>query len=288
MRLGVVGMMPADFRTINSEHLAGVRRLGLSGVGFHAPGRKLADVTEAECGQVRRTFADAGMDLVQFGIGYPDCLFDPDAGARDEVVGVIGRGLEVAAALGAHVCLIRTGSLSPNGSYFPTAENHSQDAWQRLRETLRRIADKAETVGQTVVIETHLLTILDSPEANQRIITEVNSPRMKVVMDYTNHFPTMHSVFQSTDRLNHIFDLMGPTSAVGHCKDIRFGKGLVLHIDEAIPGEGLLDLHTALRRWHALYPDGYMLLEHLPDADYPTAAANTLRLAAEAGVEIRE
>lgn len=286
MRLGVVGMMPSDFRTISADHLAAVRSLGLSGVGFHAPGRGLADVTDRECAQVRQTFADAGMELVQFGIGFPDCLFDPDAGARDEIVGVIGRGLEVAAALGAHVCLIRTGSLSGQGSYFPAAENHTRQSWQHLIDTLGRVAEKAEAVEQTVVIETHLLTILDSPEANRDAIAEVGSERLRVVMDYTNHFPTVQHVFHSTERLNHIFDLMGPISAVGHCKDIRFGKGLVLHIDEAIPGEGLLDLHTALRRWHSLYPDGYMLLEHLPNEDYPTAAANALRIAAEAEVEI--
>ncbi len=286
MRLGVVGMMPSDFRTINAEHLAGVRALGLSGVGFHAPGRKLFDVTSGECAQVRETFANAGMDLVQFGIGYSDCLFAPDSAARDEVVGVIGRGIEVAAELGAQVCLIRTGSLNPHGSYSPAAENHTQQSWQRLVETLRRIADKAEKVGQTVVIETHLLTILDSPEANRDAIAAVGSPRLRVVMDYVNHFPTVQHVFHSTDRLNHIFDLMGPIAGVAHCKDIRFGDGLVLHIDEAIPGEGLLDLPTALHRWQALDPDGYMLLEHLPNEQYPLAAANTQRIAAEAGVEI--
>lgn len=286
MRLGVVGMMPSDFRTINSEHLAAVRALGLSGVGFHAGGRGLAEVTSAECAQVRNVFAAAGMDIVQFGIGFADCLFAPEKSARDEVVGVIGRGVEVAAELGAHVCLIRTGSLSPRGSYFPAAENHSPEAWQRLVETVRRVADKAEAVGQTVVIETHLLTILDSPEANQRVISEVGSPRMKVVMDFVNHFPTVQHVFHSTQRLNHIFDIMGPISGVAHCKDIRFGNGLVLHIDEAIPGEGLLDLPTALRRWQALDPNGYMLLEHLPNEDYPLAAANTQRIAAAAGVEI--
>ncbi|MBI3957161.1 MAG: sugar phosphate isomerase/epimerase [Chloroflexi bacterium] len=286
MRLGVVGMMPPDFRAINSEHLAGVRALGLSGVGFHAPGRKLFDVTSQECRQVRGVFASAGMELVQFGIGYGECLFAPDPAARAEIVGVIGRGIEVAAELGAQVCLIRTGSLNLKGSYAPVAENHTRQSWQRLIETLRRIADKAEQVGQTVVIETHLLTILDSPEANRDAIAEVGSARLRVVMDYVNHFPSVQHVFHSTDRLNHIFDLMGPIAGVGHCKDIRFGDGLVLHIDEAIPGEGLLDLPTALRRWQALYPNGYMLLEHLPNEQYPQAAANTLRIAAEAGVEV--
>ena len=286
MRLGVVGMMPSDFRTINSEHLAAVRALGLSGVGFHAAGRGLAAVTSAQCSQVRNVFASAGMDIAQFGIGYADCLFAPEKSARDEVVGVIGRGIEVAEALGAHVCLIRTGSLSSRGSYFPAAENHSPESWQRLVETLRRIADKAESVGQTVVIETHLLTILNSPEANQKVLAEVASPRMMVVMDFVNHFPTVQHVFHSTERLHHIFDVMGPIAGVAHCKDIRFGDGLVLHIDEAIPGEGVLDMATALRRWHALDPDGYMLLEHLPNEQYPLAAANTRRIAAEAGVEI--
>lgn len=286
MRLGVVGMMPSDFRAINGEHLAAVRALGLTGVGFHAGGRGLFDVTSGETAAVKNTFAAQGINIVQFGIGYPDCLFDPEAEARGEVVRVIGRGIEVAAGLGAHVCLIRTGSLSPNGSYFPSAQNHSPKSWHRLRETVRRIADKAEAVGQTVVIETHLLTILESPEANQRIVAEIGSPRIKVVMDYTNHFPTLQNVFHSTERLNHIFDVMGTISGVAHCKDIIFGPTLVLHIDEAIPGEGLLDIATALRRWHALYPDGYMLLEHLPDSDYPLAAANTMRIAAKAGVEI--
>jgi sugar phosphate isomerase/epimerase len=286
MRLGVVGMMPSDFRAINSEHLAAVRALGLSGVGFHAAGRGLEKVTSGECAQVRNVFAAAGMDIVQFGIGFANCLFAPEKSARDEVVGVIGRGVEMAKELGAHVCLIRTGSLSPRGSYFPATENHSPESWQRLVETVRRVADNAEAVGQVVVIETHLLTILDSPEANQRLIAEVGSPRMKVVMDFVNHFPTVQHVYHSTARLNHIFDLMGPIAGVAHCKDIRFGNGLVLHIDEAIPGEGLLDMSTALRRWHSHDPNGYMLLEHLPDDQYPLAAANIIRIAAESGVEI--
>jgi hypothetical protein len=57
-------------------------------------------------------------------------------------------------------------------------------------------------------------------------------------------------------------------------------------LDEAVPGEGVLDLKVALQRWESFYPDGYLLLEHLPDSVYPTAAANTHRIAAEAGVRI--
>ena len=105
-------------------------------------------------------------------------------------------------------------------------------------------------------------------------------------MDYVNHFQSLHQVYHSTARLEHIFDVMGPICPVGHCKDIRMRDGLVVHIDEEVPGEGELDLETALRRWHELYPEGYMLLEHLPAEKYPLASQNVHRIAAAAGIEI--
>jgi sugar phosphate isomerase/epimerase len=148
------------------------------------------------------------------------------------------------------------------------------------------VARKADAEGQTVIIETHQLIIMDSPETNRDVIETISSEKLRIVMDYVNHFQTLKQVYDSTTRINQIFDVMGPISPVGHCKDIKLTPGLVLHIDEAIPGEGELDLVTVLRRWEALYPNGYMLVEHLPAADYPRAARNVHRIALKAGVEI--
>ena len=286
MRLGVVGMLPADFRQINAEHLAAISALGLTGAAFHAPGDQLFDVSDAECAQVRAVIAAAGMDLPQFGIGYGECLFDPDQAVRNAVLRKIRRGVEVAAALGAGTCLLRTGSLSPTGSYSPCRDNHTPESWQRLIATLRSVCDKAEAEGVTIVLETHVLTIANSPETNVRIVKDVGSERMRIVMDYVNHFQTLTQVFSSTERINHIFDVMGPICPVGHCKDIKLTNGLVLHIDEELCGEGELDMTTALRRWHEAYPDGYMLLEHLPNEKYPQASANVHRILSEAGIEV--
>ena len=286
MRLGVVGMLPSDFRTIGPDHLKAIRALGLTGAAFHAPGDQLLEIKDEACRQVARVYADAGMDLPQFGIGFGECLFDPDAQIRAAVLGKIERGLEVARALQAHTCLIRTGSLSPTGSYSPSPENLTPQARERLVGTLRKIAAKAEAEGVTIAIETHLLTIMDSPETNSLVVQEVGSDRIRIVMDYVNHFQSLHQVYHSTQRLNHIFAAMGPICPVGHCKDIRLRDGLVLHIDEDVPGEGVLDVAHALRLWHQIRPDGYMLLEHLPNEKYPLASRNVHRLAAEAGIEI--
>ena len=158
MRLGVVGMLPPDFRDINNDHLEAIKALKLTGTAFHAGGDMLADVTTEECHTVRDTVAAAGMDLPQFGIGFSECLFDPDQAVRDRVVGKIERGIEVARDLGAFTCLIRTGSLNPEGSYCPSREYLTSEARNQLVETLKRVAAKAERRLQKPVISVNTTT----------------------------------------------------------------------------------------------------------------------------------
>ncbi len=286
MRLGVVGMLPADITTVTPGQLEAIRGLRLTGAGFHTPVDRLSELPAASCGKVRSAFASAGVDLAQFGLGYAGCLFDPDTQVRDQLLGQIERGIEVSRELGAQVCLIRTGSLSPRGSYSPSRRNLEPASRERLVDSLRRIGRKAEAEGVTIVIETHLLTIMDSPESCAAIVRQTDSPAIRVVLDYVNHFQTLSQVYHSSERLDRIFDLMGPLAGVGHLKDLRVGEGLVLHLEEAAPGEGELDLATALQRWDRLYTDGYMLLEHLPDDQYPRASAHVHRVAAAAGIDI--
>lgn len=287
MRLGVVGLVPGDPRAICGEHLRRVRALGVSAACFHASEAVLQAVTAAELRACRRRYADAGLELAQLGVGYGECLFDPDPAVRAAVQRTIARGLETGRELGAGVVLIRTGSLSPTGSYGPSPRNHEPGRLDTLTAELRSVAAAAEQAELTVVVETHNLTILGTPELNRFVIDLVDSPRLRVVLDYVNHFQSLQQAYASTDRINHVFDLMGPVAAIGHLKDLLPADGFVVHLNEAAPGEGCLDLATALRRWQALQPDGYMLVEHLPDERIPGAVANAQRIAAAAGVPIR-
>ena len=286
MRLGVVGYAPGDPREVTEEVLRKGLDLGVTSVCYHGPGEVLDALTAADCDRVNALYDDLGLELAQFGVGYRECLFDPDGAVRDRVVNTIHRGLEVGSALKAHNVLIRTGSLNPSGSYHPAPENHEPGRLDLLIDTLSRVADKAEEEGMTVVIETHVLTIMGSPEINRQVIDAVGSDRLRVVMDFVNHFQSLAQVYGSTERLNHIFDVMGPISTVSHIKDISVEPGFVVHMNEEVPGAGELDLVTAVRRWEAHHPEGYILVEHLPEDKIPTAVANVRRIAAAAGVEI--
>ena len=286
MRLGVVGLVPGDPRAITGEQLRRVAALGVSAACFHASGAVLSEVTSGDLRACRQRYRDVGLELAQLGLGYGKCLFDPDPAVRAAIQRTIVRGLAVAGELDAGVMLMRTGSLNPSGPYNPSPRNHEPGRLELLIDELRRVAAAAESAGVDVVIETHNLTILGSPEVNRQVIGTVGSARLGVVMDFVNHFQSLEQAYASTARLNHIFDVMGPISLIGHIKDLATADGFVVHLNEALPGEGCLDLHTAVRRWEALAPDRYLLVEHLPDERIPTAVANVQRIAAEAGVAI--
>ncbi len=286
MRLGIVGMLPGDFRTHEPSHFEAIRNLEFTGAGFHFPGDLSNEIQPSEIDRGRRLFSDHEIDLVQFAVTYRECLFDPDPGVRQTVSRKIVDAARIAAALSAHYFLIRPGSLNSQGSWTPHRDNHTPESWSLLIETLSGIIPGLEKHGVTAVIETHLVSILRDPETCRRLIDEIGSPHLRLVMDYVNHFETLSQVYASTDRLDHIFTETGRYSPVMHIKDVVVGSGLVLHLDETVPGNGELDLKHCLRHFHNLFPNKYGLIEHLKPDLIPEATKNTRAISSRANVPI--
>lgn len=282
---GVANILPNDFRTFTPSQFDPIRALGLTGFGHHF-GPDPADVTDGDCERARVAWEELGLDLAQFALLYPECLFDPNDAVRRAVIARIKAGNRVARLLRAGVHLIRPGSLNPAGSWTPHPDNHRPDSVNRFVASLREIADDAEANEVTIVVESHVVSLMRSPEVCVEVVDRVGSPRIRIVLDPVNHFESIQQTFNSTQRLHQIFDILGPIAPVGHAKDIRVGNDLVTHLDEAAPGEGLLDYATFLTRFHQANPDGYLLIEHIPPSKVPAAVAYIRRVAQEAGVEI--
>lgn len=285
MRLGVVGIC-SDFRTLNQQEIEAIQKLRFTGVSYHFASSNIPLVSPDEITQCRFLLEKAQLDLVQFGITYGECLFDPRSSVREAAIEAVNCGMPVAKELGAFHYLFRPGSLNPDGAWTSDRDNHLPESMERLIETLKPIAENAEREALTLVMETHAVSIMDSPETCREVVERVGSERLRIVMDFVNHFQSLRQVYESGARLNHIFDVMGPVAPMAHIKDIRVENGLVLHLNEEVPGEGELDIGVALKRFDALYPDGYGLIEHLPLEKIPLANTNVRRIAAENGVNI--
>ena len=286
MRLGIVGMLPGDFRTFRSDQMRAIRDLGFTGYGFHLDGDDIFTVTEDDCAAFRRFAAEEQLDLAQFAITYDECLFDPDPGVCNAVSAKIKRGTEIAAQLEAQAFLLRPGSRNPDGPWTPHRDNHLHEHVDPLVDTLRPLARKAETEGVILAMETHAVSIMDPPEKCRDIVQAVGSENLRLILDSVNHFQCLQQVYHSSAFVNRIFDAMGSIAPLAHIKDLKVSNGLVLHIDQEVPGEGELDLALVLKRFDAFFPDGYALIEHLSVDQIPHAVANIRQIAAENGVQI--
>ena len=285
MRLGVVGLC-GDFRTLTSDEIANIKALEFTGLSFHFRSAEVPSVPPDACSRCVQMLEDAHLDLVQFGITYEECLFHPDAAVRAAAIASVQRGMAIATSLNAHHYLFRPGSLNPDGAWTSHRDNHLPESMERLIDTLKPIAEHAEQHELTLVMETHAVSIMGSPEICREVVERVGSERLRIVMDFVNHFQTLLQVYNSAERINHIFEVMGPVAPMAHIKDISVQNGLVLHLNEEVPGEGELEIGVALKRFDELYPNGYGLIEHLPAEKIPTANGNVRRIAAENGVRI--
>jgi sugar phosphate isomerase/epimerase len=285
MRAGVVGLLPHRPGDVSPAHVRTLRGLGFSGASLSlgVPG----EVPEADLRHAREVLAAGGIRVAQANASYPP-LVHPDAAARGRAVELVKRACAQAATLDAVYLLVRSGSVNLGGNYYPHRENHSQETADRLIDSLRRVARAAEAEGVVLGLECHVITTLESPERVRQIIDAVGSPALRYNADPVNFVASFADAYDTTAVLHRVFEHLGPFVVSAHVKDVRLGDRLVVHIDECAPGEGIFDLTAFMRLYEAQLPDGYALIEHLPDAKIPAAKAALDGVLERAGIQWRE
>ena len=109
----------------------------------------------------------------------------------------------------------------------------------------------AEEHGITLAFEPETNNVVDSAKKGRRLLDEMRSPRLKVIMDPANLFDAEHParrLSRSKEILGEAFELLGKDLLLAHAKDVKGSGELVA------AGKGDLD--------YDLY------LEHLGEAGY--------------------
>jgi sugar phosphate isomerase/epimerase len=284
MRAGVAGLLPSQPGAITPRHAAALRDLGFSGASVTVgdPG----DVRPDDLVRAREVLAAAGIRVAQANAGYP-ALVHPDAAQRARGVRLVQEACRAARLLDAVFLLVRSGSVNPGGNYFPHRENHTPATVDRLIESLRRVSTAAEAEGVTLGLECHVITTLESPEVVRQIIAAVGSPALRYNADPVNFVSSFRDAYDSTTLLHRVFRELGDVTVSAHVKDVALGNRLIVHIDECAPGEGIFDVATFLRLYESRLPDGYVLIEHLPDDKIPGAKRALDAILAQTGIPWR-
>jgi sugar phosphate isomerase/epimerase len=283
LRLGVSGgpvpRDPVDVDEVLARQLAG---LGVRVLTTHF--RPTPEVVARDARRVRGVLAEHGVSIVQ-ATGYNPQLTHPDVAFLDQELLRLRAAFETARLLGAEMIISGCGSRHPSAFYGPHPENHVPSTRERLITSLRRVVPWAEDAGVVLALECHVTTALDTPEHIRDVIQAVDSQWVRANFDPVNLLGDFSKVWANAQAMRHMWDTLGSCYAKSaHIKDVRADPELVVHISEAPPGHGMLDLDVFFEVVGHLGEDAAVIVEHLP-ADQALEAIEYVKQAAtERGV----
>jgi sugar phosphate isomerase/epimerase len=284
MRFGVLGVIWSDWTDVTIESVAFARELGFSGMGAHLT-VPAATVTDAVADNVRASIDANGLEFLQIWGPYPS-IISPDDEVRRRGVEGARDIVRLAARLGVPGSGIRPTSHNPRGDWWPHPENHSQASEDRLVRSIDKVLEVAVPLGVGIVLEKHATSTLDSAQRVKRVIERTDPRHVRVNIDPANFVADLATAFDPTPMVNELFDVLGEHCATVHVKDYDLEDRFMVHISEAIPGTGMMDLDTVLRRTAALGPDSYAIVEHLPLGQIGQAKGHLTERAMALGIEV--
>lgn len=207
---------------------------------------------------------DIGMAAVSgtFNIIHPD-LEQRRAGMRR---------LRVLAAacrdLGTEVITLSTGTRDPENMWRRHPDNDTPEAWRDMIAALREAVQIAEEHDVTLAFEPEVTNVIDSAAKGRRLLDEISSSRLRVVMDGANLFhagelPRMREI------LAEAFALLGNDIVLAHAKDLT-QDGEAGH--EAA-GAGQLDYDVYLSLLRSVGYRGPLILHALTEEQVDSSVA---------------
>lgn len=173
-------------------------------------------------------------------------MIHPDVRTRTDGLKRLTELIRACPHLGTSIVTLCTGTRDPDEMWRRHPDNDSPEAWRDLRASLDTVLPEAEANNVTLAFEPETANVVNSARKARRLLDEVRSPRLKVVMDAANllrpgDLPRMREI------LDEAFDLLGRDIVHAHAKEL----GPDLHPDGRGPGRGVLDWDrylTLLRR----------------------------------------
>jgi sugar phosphate isomerase/epimerase len=286
MKLGVLQALPPSLEDLHPDRLNQIREMGFTGTGLptsYAP----QSISLERAGELGTMFADAGLDLVEYG-RYHTNLVHPDPQVRRENIADLAAALRVARAAGCMAVITGAGSLNPGSAWWPHPENYSRQTFDRLVASLREAVKPAEDEGVLLGLEGSTLTPLRSAQVAREVLDAVGSPALRAHLDPVNWI-TWDTIFDTGRAVGSMFETLGRERILSaHNKGITAENKVGVHISETVTGasDDIFD-HAAILRVAAQMPsDFYLVIEHLRLEQMPAARAHLLRIAEQIGISI--
>ncbi len=209
-------------------------------------------------------------------------MIHPDIGVRRDGLRRLGVLAGACERLGTSTVTLCTGTRDPEDMWRRHPDNARPEAWRDLLATMQEALETAEAHGVTLAFEPEVANVVDSAEKGRRLLDEMRSPRLKVVIDAANLFDVRdpaRRLSRSEEILEEAFELLGGDLLLAHAKDVK-GSGEVVAV-----GKGDLDYDLYLKHLNEAGYDGPLVMHGLAEEEVEGSLAFLRRKLTEAGID---
>ena len=223
-------------------------------------------------------------DVMLAEIGAWNNMLDPDPVRRKVNLEVNIEKLALADEVGVLCCVNIAGSFNAERWDGPHPQNLSEEAFELTVQNVRTIIDTVKPRRARYSLETMPWVVPDSADSYLRLVEAIDRPAFAVHLDPVNIVNSPSRYYNNASLLRECFEKLGPWIISCHAKDILLRDDLTVHLDEKRPGLGGLDYRVFLQELDRLSGDIPLMLEHLPQEEYPPAREYVLSVADELGI----
>lgn len=261
--------------------LAAASQAGYRAVQYNMACSGLAALPEAIEPAVAATVAQAaqGLGVAVSAVSGTCNLIHPDEAVRRDGLARLDTLASACAAMGTRLVTLCTGTRDAQDPWRHHPDNDSPAAWHDLRVSMQAAIAIAERHDVDLGIEPELANVVSSAARARRLIDELGSARLRIVLDPANLFEVA-SLPEQRRIVAEAIDLLADRIALGHAKD-RQADGRF-----ATAGTGVLDYPHYLACLRAAGFDGTLVTHGLAAAEAPGVAAFLRRACGEAGVAL--
>lgn len=214
------------------------------------------------------TFRRAGIHIAVLGC-YVN-IIAPDPVKREEALNSFATHLRLARDFGASLVGTETGSVG--AGYTP--DNFTEEAYQAVVDSVRRMVAEAERFGVTVGIEAGQNHPLHSAPLVYRLLEDIPSGNLQIILDCAN-LMSPDNCSRQAEIVAEALQLLGDRIAVVHLKDFILEDGKIVIVP---PGQGKLDFRPILRYMKYQRPHIHGILESTPESGMMDSIAYLTRI----------
>ncbi len=259
----------------------------------YMPNIRIEDTDEVRA--LGSAVADAGLILGEAGAWKNLIAFDP--AERQANLDYAVHQLALADELGVIACVAYHGTighagdawkLSDNYDYGPHPDNVSDAGFQRAVDTARYVIDAVQPKRTRFSLEMVPWLVTGTAEGYLKLLKAIDRPQFAAHIDAANMIVSPQFYFDTGGMIRDAFRLLGPHIVSAHAKDIvmQGGPGRIsFHMDEVVPGEGMLDYRVYLSELNRLGGVMPLFLEHFDEAEFARGRDYIRKVGNEIGIE---